>query len=71
VTGRRERRRRQLLDDPTEKIRYWKLKGVALDRTLANSPWNRLWIRRKEDRVKKSKKKKKKMMMTMKMCPLS
>jgi hypothetical protein len=34
VTGRRGRRRRQLLDDLKEKIKYWKLKEEALDRTL-------------------------------------
>jgi hypothetical protein len=34
MTGRRERRRKQLLDDLTEKKTYWKLKEEALDRTL-------------------------------------
>jgi hypothetical protein len=34
MTGRRERRRKQLLDDLKEKKRYWKLKEEALDRTL-------------------------------------
>jgi hypothetical protein len=34
VTGRRGRRRKQLLDDLKEKRRYWKLKEEALDRTL-------------------------------------
>jgi hypothetical protein len=34
MTGRRERRRKQLLDDLKEKGRYWKLKEEALDRTL-------------------------------------
>jgi hypothetical protein len=34
MTGRRGRRRKQLLDDLKEKRRYWKLKGEALDRTL-------------------------------------
>jgi hypothetical protein len=67
VTGRRERRRKQLLDDYNEKKGYWKLKGAALDRTVAISLWNRLRIRRKEDSAKKKKKKKKKMMM----CQLS
>jgi hypothetical protein len=33
-TGRRGRRRKQRLDDLKEKIRYWKLKEEALDRTL-------------------------------------
>jgi replicative superfamily II helicase len=35
MTGRRGRRRKQLLDDLKEKRRYWKLKEEALDRT----PW--------------------------------
>jgi len=34
VTGRRGRKRKQLLDDHKEKRTYWKLKGEALDRTL-------------------------------------
>jgi hypothetical protein len=34
MTGRRERRRKQLLDDLRENRRYWKLKEEALDRTL-------------------------------------
>jgi hypothetical protein len=34
MTGRRGRRRKQLLDDLREKKRYWKLKEEALDRTL-------------------------------------
>jgi hypothetical protein len=34
MTGRRGRRRKQLLDDLKEKRRYWKLKVEALDRTL-------------------------------------
>jgi hypothetical protein len=34
MTGRRGRRRKQLLDDLKENIRYWKLKEEALDRTL-------------------------------------
>jgi hypothetical protein len=33
MTGRRGRRRKQLLDDLKEKRRYWKLKEEALDRT--------------------------------------
>jgi hypothetical protein len=32
MTGRRGRRRKQLLDDLKEKRRYWKLKEEALDR---------------------------------------
>jgi hypothetical protein len=34
ITGRRERRRKQLLDDLKEQRRYWKLKEEALHRTL-------------------------------------
>jgi hypothetical protein len=34
MTGRRGRRRKQLLDDLKEKTGYWKLKEEALDRTL-------------------------------------
>jgi hypothetical protein len=34
ITGRRGRRRKQLLDDLKENRRYWKLKEKALDRTL-------------------------------------
>jgi hypothetical protein len=34
MTGRRGRRRKQLLDDFKEMGRYWKLKEEALDRTL-------------------------------------
>jgi hypothetical protein len=34
MTGRRGRRRKQLLDDLKEKRRYWKLKEEELDRTL-------------------------------------
>jgi hypothetical protein len=34
ITGRRGRRRKQLLADLKEKRRYWKLKEEALDRTL-------------------------------------
>jgi hypothetical protein len=34
MSGRRGRRRKQLLDDRKEKRRYWKLKEEALDGTL-------------------------------------
>jgi hypothetical protein len=34
MTGRRRRRRKQLLDDLKEKRTYWKFKEEALDRTL-------------------------------------
>jgi hypothetical protein len=41
MTGRRGRRRKQLLDDLKEKRRYWKLKAEALDRTLWRSRFGR------------------------------
>jgi len=34
VTGRRDRRRKELLDDLKEKRGYWKLKDKVLARTL-------------------------------------
>jgi hypothetical protein len=41
MTGRRGRRRKQLLDDLKEKRRYWKLKEEALDRTLWRNRFGR------------------------------
>jgi hypothetical protein len=41
VTGRRGRRRRQLLDDLKEKRRYWKLKEEALDRIVWRTRFGR------------------------------
>jgi hypothetical protein len=41
ITGRRGRRRKQLLHDLTEKKRYWKLKEEALDRTLWRTRFGR------------------------------
>jgi hypothetical protein len=41
MTGSRGRRRKQLLDDLKEKIRYWKLKEEALDRTLWRTRFGR------------------------------
>jgi hypothetical protein len=41
TTGRRGRRRKQLLYDLKEKIRYWKLKEEALDRTLWRTRFGR------------------------------
>ena len=41
VTGKRERRRKQLLDDLKEKGRYWKLKEEALDRTQKRTRFGR------------------------------
>jgi hypothetical protein len=41
MTERRERRRKQLLDDLMEKKRYWKLKEEALDRTLWRTRFGR------------------------------
>jgi len=41
VTGRRGRRRKQLLEDLKEKTRYWKLKDEALDCTLRRTYFRR------------------------------
>jgi hypothetical protein len=41
ITGRQERRRKQLLDNLKEKRRYWKLKEEALDRTLWGTRFGR------------------------------
>jgi hypothetical protein len=41
MTGRRGRRRKQLLDDLKEKRRYWKLKEEALYRTLWTTRFGR------------------------------
>jgi len=41
VTKIRGRRRKQLLDDLTEKGGYWKLKGEALDRTVWRTGFGR------------------------------
>jgi hypothetical protein len=41
MTGRRGRRRKQLLDVLKERRRYWKLKEEALDRTLWRSRFGR------------------------------
>jgi hypothetical protein len=41
MTERRGRRRKQLLDDLKEKIRYWKLKEEAIDRTLWRTRFGR------------------------------
>jgi hypothetical protein len=41
IMGRRGRRRKQLLDDLTERRRYWKLKEEALDRTLWRTRYGR------------------------------
>jgi hypothetical protein len=41
MTGRRGRRRKQLLDDLKEKRRYWKLKEEELDRTLWRTRFGR------------------------------
>jgi hypothetical protein len=41
MTGRRGRRRKQLLDDIKEKRRYWKLKEEALDRTQWRTSFGR------------------------------
>jgi len=50
VTGRRGKRRKQLLDDLKEKRGYLKKKDEALDRTVENSLWKRhIWTYRKTD----------------------
>jgi hypothetical protein len=41
MTGRRGRRRKQLLDDLKKKRRYWKLKEQALDRTVWRTRFGR------------------------------
>jgi hypothetical protein len=41
MTGRRGRRRKQLLDDLKEKRRYWKFKEEAPDRTLWRTRFGR------------------------------
>jgi hypothetical protein len=41
MTGRRGRRRKQLLDGLKEKRRYWKLKEEALDRTVWGTGFGR------------------------------
>jgi hypothetical protein len=41
MTGRRGRRRKQLLNDLKEKRRYWKLKEETLDRTMWRTRFGR------------------------------
>ena len=41
VTGRRKRRRKQLLDDLGETQRYWKFKVEALDRTVLRTQFGK------------------------------
>jgi hypothetical protein len=41
MTGRRGRRREQLLDDLKENRRYWKLKEEALDRPMWRTRFGR------------------------------
>jgi hypothetical protein len=43
MTGRRGRRRKQLLDGFKEKRRYWKLKDEALDRTMWRTRFRRCY----------------------------
>ena len=48
MAGRRERRRKQLLDDIKERRGCWKLKEEALDGSLGeNWLWKMLWTCRK------------------------
>jgi hypothetical protein len=51
MTEKRRRRRKQLLDDLTDKRRYWKLKKKALSRShsVENPLWKRLRTCRKTD----------------------
>ena len=42
MTGKRGRRRKQLLDNLKEKRRSWKFKGEALDRTLWGTRFGRV-----------------------------
>jgi len=50
VTGRRGRRRKQLLDDFMENSVYWKLKEEALDRSVWRTHiWRRLWTCRQTE----------------------
>jgi hypothetical protein len=51
VTGRRGGKRQQLLNDLQEMKGYWKSKESALDRTVKNWLWKRLWTCRKADYV--------------------
>jgi hypothetical protein len=41
VTGRRGRKRKQVLDDLKKKAKYWKLKEEALDRTMWRTRFER------------------------------
>jgi hypothetical protein len=41
MTGRRGKRRKQLLDDLTQTRAYWKLKEEALDRTVWRTDFGR------------------------------
>ena len=43
MTGGRERRCKQLLDDFKEERGYWKLKDEALDRTLRRTRFGRVY----------------------------
>jgi hypothetical protein len=43
VRGRREKRRKQLLDGLKEARRYWKLKEEALDHPVEIPIWKTLW----------------------------
>jgi hypothetical protein len=47
VTGWRERKRKQLLDNRKETMGCWKFKEEALDHSVENSLRKRLWTRRK------------------------
>ena len=49
VTGRRGKRRKELLDELKGDIRYWKQRGSTRSHSLENSFWKRLWTCRKTD----------------------
>jgi len=49
VTGRRGRKRKQLLDDVKEKRVYWKLKQEAPNHTCGELAFKRLWTLRTTD----------------------
>jgi hypothetical protein len=63
MTGRRGRRRKQLLDDLKEKKIYWKLKEEALDRILWRTRFGRGYgpvLRQTKERKNERKKERKK-----------
>ena len=51
VTGRRERRRKHLLDALIKKREYWKLKEQEVDRTLWRTPCRKADYRANDTRI--------------------